>query len=897
MAMTPQEIQELVLRIRTEGAKQAALDVEKLRVEMQAANRHIRDAVRPGPEFAALRAEFERSRNTAAQFNAEMEAVGRANRLKDLARDYVDVTRGGIRAEEAQETLNRSLARMNASQAEIRGVAQEIDRVGQAADRAAAQTGRIFSGGRLQGGALGRIGSELRMLPSIPIPGTSFGSDSIANVLRISGALDTMMQKLGITMGQVVAAGGLAVPAIILVVEALKTFTSELDRQKRFIELLLDVNKDYYAAERRLTTEQAQQRLRDLQDEADAARRVRDDAQRALTTAAESYAQNLSGVVAIAQLNPFGALNEQGRPINAREFGEGLAERFQGLQTQLNESQDELAKAEAAVAKYTQGLEDNAFAVNDAREGLERLTELFAAPDTFEVVAGFRDIGRGIVRTLTSVFTIDESDLERASENRVAALERELAVLEQASEQEQFFADVRRAGIDDIDGLAEQLRTEQARMALANEQIPVLQQLAEEDEKYAEQLEAAKDALEESSVAVGVLTNRLGELRAAALVQDGITGLLEAGREYNKVLQKQAEDIAKITARFEEQQATLLARAEEADLDARLRYEFDYDKLTRDFDAKNLEAEIEAQQKEQDVRDDFNDKREQQLADHNRKLADIERDYQFDYQSAVGNRDELAANEAERRRQKEIDDENARFEGLQAEREKEQEQRIEELRANAEAERAERKRDLDRRRDELARAFRFEQDQRTRKYNTDLRQLTDKFNAEIRLQNQALNAQLQQTSSALMAEFALHNQFWGGVIGVAQRAVQAVGNIQPVSYTPAPANPLVPQYVYSRSFYDIQRSMGVPGFADGLKEVPYDNFLARLHKKERVLTAYEAQRYERYEHTADLYTGRSGGSRGGLTINVPVTGTQMTKRQIKAHVIDELDDKLTKAGW
>lgn len=868
MALRP-EIAELVLRIRTEreSLNRATADIEKLRADMLRANAAIRDSIRPGPEFSALRDEFQRTQNVAAQLNAEMAAVGRVNRLKDLARGYVDVTRGGIRAEEAQASLNRELSRMNASTGEIRQVAQEIDRVGKAAERASAQSGRLFSGGRLQGGALGRLGSELRLLPSVPIPGTSFGSDSIANTLRISGALNTVMKSLGITLGQVAGYAGVTTVALGTIALAVDAFQASTRQFKTGMEAAIAAQDAYYEALLRNTSEVTRQAIADLERATDIKRQQQAETRNALGAFFVDPNQSLAERL----IQPVGVQL-------ARAFLGGGAN-IDRLQEQYNDLDEEIAKNEQTITRLTQGLEGNTFAANDFREGLERLRDIFAAPDAFEVVSGFRDISQDIVRTLTNVFTIGEADIERARENRIAGLERELAILQLASDQEQTFADIRRAGVGEIDNLAEQLRGEQARLDLANAQIPVLQQLAEENDTFTQRLEATKDELELAAANVGVLTERLGELRATAEVQKGITFLIDAGREYNALLQKQTDDIAKINARFAERQADLLARAEEADLDARLRYEFDYDKLTRDFDARNLEAEIETQRKEQAVRDDFNDRREKQLAEHNRKLAEIERGFQFDFTTAVGNRDALAANEAERRRQKEIDDENARFEGLRAEREKEQEQRIEELRANADAERDERQRDLKRRQDELARAFRFEQDQRVRKYNTDLRQLTDKYNAEIRLQNQAFNAELQQLQGALYAQFSLHQQFWNAAIGVAQRAVQSISGVRVSAANPAPGSAYIGttpvNVVTSPSFYDIQRNMGVPGFAAGLDYVPHDNFMARLHKGERVLTSMQA----RAQDLGALYSGASRGRRfgGSVAMTMHIDGEAMTK--------------------
>ena len=58
---------------------------------------------------------------------------------------------------------------------------------------------------------------------------------------------------------------------------------------------------------------------------------------------------------------------------------------------------------------------------------------------------------------------------------------------------------------------------------------------------------------------------------------------------------------------------------------------------------------------------------------------------------------------------------------------------------------------------------------------------------------------------------------------------------------------------------EINAKLGVPppGFAEGLASVPYDNFTARLHKGERVLTAQESRQY-------------SGGG-NTITLNIPLT--------------------------
>lgn len=46
-----------------------------------------------------------------------------------------------------------------------------------------------------------------------------------------------------------------------------------------------------------------------------------------------------------------------------------------------------------------------------------------------------------------------------------------------------------------------------------------------------------------------------------------------------------------------------------------------------------------------------------------------------------------------------------------------------------------------------------------------------------------------------------------------------------------------------QAFLSLQGSSTVPGYATGISDVPYDNFPARLHKGEAVLTALEAQQW------------------------------------------------------
>ena len=67
---------------------------------------------------------------------------------------------------------------------------------------------------------------------------------------------------------------------------------------------------------------------------------------------------------------------------------------------------------------------------------------------------------------------------------------------------------------------------------------------------------------------------------------------------------------------------------------------------------------------------------------------------------------------------------------------------------------------------------------------------------------------------------------------------------------------------------NIKVSGSIPGYETGLDYVPYDNYLAYLHKGEAVLTAEEANAWRAGKETASSGNGDSGSSGGGgVTVN------------------------------
>ena len=65
----------------------------------------------------------------------------------------------------------------------------------------------------------------------------------------------------------------------------------------------------------------------------------------------------------------------------------------------------------------------------------------------------------------------------------------------------------------------------------------------------------------------------------------------------------------------------------------------------------------------------------------------------------------------------------------------------------------------------------------------------------------------------------------------------------------------------------IETSGSIPGYETGLDYVPYDNYLAYLHKGEAVLTAEEAAAWRAGKEVASQGSTGDSGNGGGVTVN------------------------------
>jgi len=146
--------------------------------------------------FVDLAATAEKGSNAASTLTKKLGEINRGSQIEKLGKDF-GVMAGKIGdADKAAALLAGRLANIGASSG-------EIEKAGQAFASAQAASSGSGAGLRL-------AGSQLRQLPSMQIPGLGIGTDAIANIIRMAGALEGVAK----TIPGVTTAASLLTPAL-----------------------------------------------------------------------------------------------------------------------------------------------------------------------------------------------------------------------------------------------------------------------------------------------------------------------------------------------------------------------------------------------------------------------------------------------------------------------------------------------------------------------------------------------------------------------------------------------------------------------------------------------------------------------------------------------------------
>jgi hypothetical protein len=199
----------------------------------------------------------------------------------------------------------------------------------------------------------GQFGRELRALPAVQLSG-NLSTDAIGKIIGVAG---TSLDKLGVSVAQF---GVGAVAATVLTVGfvlAMERFNKAMKGATELLEGALGAQNNYYKALAENTTEQVRAQRDQLQQQTAIITAQRDETQRAID---ETFRQ----------------LAEEFGDAGARALVAAGKTPITQLQTQLDGLNGQISVNTQSVSRYTEGLQRNAFVLNDIAAQFEADTNI-----------------------------------------------------------------------------------------------------------------------------------------------------------------------------------------------------------------------------------------------------------------------------------------------------------------------------------------------------------------------------------------------------------------------------------------------------------------------------------------------------------------------------------------
>lgn len=543
---------------------------------------------------------------------------------------------------------------------------------------------------------LSRIGSELRQLPSIGIPGAGFGTDSIANVLRVGGAIQEVSTNFASFL-PILGAVGVAVGAFTAAMLLLSRANEE---GARTIRAVMASQEAYYRAL--------------LSNDQNAMHSARERAQLDAQIAQARIEENKRFLNALDEADPIGFTRAIADIFNLSGAKE-LREQTTALETQLLNAQVAAARFGAELEKY--GDTENALLPTQA----EDLALHQEAIDLRVEAAGI---------TMENART----ELEALKQRRFA-LAQELSYLhDNESEIWRVFNE----------------STDEAARDAARVMLMRLAEIPRELEGItgtlipkAEELVAVSDAIGRSFEAAARHLELLGT--AAQGVADRTMDYFEALKALQDAEDEHADKLADINQKL---------------TDAQVEAAYDRDRALED-------AAYDAEQRRNEITEEAGEARVKLEEDTERKRRQIERRFNRSMLNAIGERDALAAYQAEQRR----DDELADLEESYDEQEATIKRRLEEQRRTIDRNLENQQRTIQRRYDDQLRTANIA-------HQRALQQEAQRWSAELQMRQAAYQQALMDLDNLLQAQAAIlldaSDEF---LTGMANQAADALGTV------------------------------------------------------------------------------------------------------------------------
>lgn len=586
--MADQRTAKLILSVETKGANEASASIKQV-----------------GTGATTLQQELGKI-SRADQFQKIAVEMG------TLARKTKDV--GGAVAE-----LDKRLKELGANKDEIAGVAGAFD---------SAQSGASGGGGN----RLASFGNQLRSLPSTQIPGLGIGTDAIANVLRLGGALGGVSEKVGLVttvataltpalgataagiVGITVAAAPfvLAIAAIGLALKALgDQAAKEADTINSIIDAQRSVAQDIANG---LTTDEAEEKLRVLNAE----RKAEADL---LAKNQQVYRENIENQGALTAV------------IKATSGAE------EALSGQIATSTENVTNYDTQIAALTLATQNGSLAANDAAEAEKRLAE----ERSKNALASADTAGKELAAQQKALAATEEQNTKRLEsiDNEKEVIQRQIDVLtESGVTSEDVTAKIaalngqlgslgKESDFIKETALAVSRENDAAKKAVKDRE-DAEKKAAQQAEQYTKAVQSATTAYKNSVQDIGTrlrqtLADNTAKLNRDLIdlstkqTRDEYDLQLKANRAERDVYQDQQRDLLKIQ---KDGDKSLRDALQEGDFKAAFIAKRD---TAEQINEAQQDAQAEAQQRRQDSQDAFEDLRRANERQRSDRMLNYER--------------------------------------------------------------------------------------------------------------------------------------------------------------------------------------------------------------------------------------------------------------------------------
>lgn len=390
-------------------------------------------AERLGEQEAFAAAKSREAASGATLLQQQLGQISRAEQIQKLSTDMGALAKKTGDVSGAVKQLDEQFKELGATEQEVKSGAAAFNEA-QSAD---SEGGPNF---------LQRVGSGLRGLPSVQIPGTGIGTDAIGNITRLTGALGKasgataemgavttdLTPVLGATAAEMAGVLAVAGPLVVIVGAlglAIKAFSDSTSQQVKTINSFADAQRslnDKIADG--LTSKEAEKEAEDL-------KKRRDLEAGTLATLQKSYDDFEKQARETAEANKglitflFGA---QAGTEGVANAAKGLSADEQALYDQIQESKGKIEGYDTSTQTLTQAQEDGTLAANDAAEAEKKLAE----ERTKQVLSDADAAGKELAAQQKALAATEEQNQKRLTsiDDERAVIQKQVDVLTESGD-------------------------------------------------------------------------------------------------------------------------------------------------------------------------------------------------------------------------------------------------------------------------------------------------------------------------------------------------------------------------------------------------------------------------------------------------------------------------------